>query len=295
MPKCRHSNKRKLFCSWSGTKSTNYREEGSWVSAQVTFLSQIQAQFLDSLGIQGSFPNNQSVLICLLPLVYSSKTKKGMWINYRSGYKSILKCEASPHRNWSCSSQKQHFRNEFGWELSAYCTEISLVTKLTKDLAWNYYISNPHMLVPGSKSVDKNLALVGLSSHSPWAFTSVLFSAAVSKSFWGVPVVVQWKQIQPGTMRLQVWSLALLSRLGIWCCHELWHGSQTRLRSHIAVVVAQAGSYRADSAPSLGASMCCGGSPKKKKSKSFWKTSLNRIRKRTPGSSHHALVVNKAD
>ena len=37
----------------------------------------------------------------------------------------------------------------------------------------------------------------------------------------GAPVVVQWKQIQLGTMRMQVRSLALLSGLRVWCCYKL--------------------------------------------------------------------------
>ena len=55
---------------------------------------------------------------------------------------------------------------------------------------------------------------------------------------WGVPVVAQWKQIQLGNMRLWVQSLALLSRLRIWHCRELWCRLQMRLGSHIAVAVA---------------------------------------------------------
>jgi len=50
-------------------------------------------------------------------------------------------------------------------------------------------------------------------------------------------IVAQQKQIQLGTMRLQVRSLALLSGSRIWHCHELWCRSQTRLRSGIAVAV----------------------------------------------------------
>ena len=40
-------------------------------------------------------------------------------------------------------------------------------------------------------------------------------------SILGVPIMAQWKEIRLGTMRLQVQSLALLSGLRIWCCHEL--------------------------------------------------------------------------
>ena len=38
----------------------------------------------------------------------------------------------------------------------------------------------------------------------------------------GGPVIVQWKQIQLGTLRVQVQSLALPSGLRIRCCPELW-------------------------------------------------------------------------
>ena len=53
-------------------------------------------------------------------------------------------------------------------------------------------------------------------------------------------------------MRMQVWSLALLSRLRIWCCQELWCRSQMWLRSGVAV----AGSYSSDLTSSLGTSVC---------------------------------------
>ena len=39
-----------------------------------------------------------------------------------------------------------------------------------------------------------------------------------------------------GTTKLKVWSLALLSGLGIQCCPELWCRLQTRHRSAVAVV-----------------------------------------------------------
>ena len=52
-----------------------------------------------------------------------------------------------------------------------------------------------------------------------------------------LPIVVQWKRIRLGTMRLSVQFLALLSGLRIWCCPELWCRSQMRLRSGIAVAV----------------------------------------------------------
>ena len=52
-----------------------------------------------------------------------------------------------------------------------------------------------------------------------------------------VPIVVQWKQIQLGTTRLQVQSLDSLSGLRIWHCHDLWCRSQMQLGSHIAMAV----------------------------------------------------------
>ena len=47
----------------------------------------------------------------------------------------------------------------------------------------------------------------------------------------GVPVVVQWKGIWLVSMRMQIWFLALLSRLGSQHCHELWFSLQMQLRS----------------------------------------------------------------
>ena len=56
----------------------------------------------------------------------------------------------------------------------------------------------------------------------------------------GVPTVAQQKQTRPVSMRMRVWSLALLSALRIWCCCELWyrHGSGTAVA--VAVVAAVA-------------------------------------------------------
>ena len=53
-----------------------------------------------------------------------------------------------------------------------------------------------------------------------------------------VPIVVQWKRIRPGTMRLQVQSLALLSGLGIRLAMSCGADLQARLESGIAVAVA---------------------------------------------------------
>ena len=52
----------------------------------------------------------------------------------------------------------------------------------------------------------------------------------------GVPVMTQWKRVQLGTMRLC--SLASLSGLTIWHCHELWCRLQIWLGPGIAVALA---------------------------------------------------------
>ena len=54
----------------------------------------------------------------------------------------------------------------------------------------------------------------------------------------GFPVVAQQKRIWLVSVRTQIRSLALLSGLRIWHCHELWCRSQTWLRSNVAVAVA---------------------------------------------------------
>ena len=53
----------------------------------------------------------------------------------------------------------------------------------------------------------------------------------LKKKEMGVPVVVQQKRIQLGTIRVQVRSLASLSGLRIHCRHELWCKSRTWLGS----------------------------------------------------------------
>ena len=62
---------------------------------------------------------------------------------------------------------------------------------------------------------------------------------------------------------MQVCSLASISGLRIWHCHELWCRLQTWLRSCAAVAGAQAGSCSSDLTPSLGISICCQCGPEK--------------------------------
>ena len=79
--------------------------------------------------------------------------------------------------------------------------------------------------------------------------------------------MAQRKRIRLGSMRLWVQSLASLSGLRIWRCHELWCRLQTRLGSGIAVAVVQAHGYSSDLIPSLGTSTCHGCGPKNQKKK----------------------------
>ena len=58
--------------------------------------------------------------------------------------------------------------------------------------------------------------------------------------------MVQWKRIPLGIMRLWVLSLVSLSGLRIWCYRELWHRSQTRLGSGVAVALVEASSNSSD-------------------------------------------------
>ena len=78
----------------------------------------------------------------------------------------------------------------------------------------------------------------------------------------GVPVWLSGNVIWLVSRRMQVQSLALLRGLRIWHCH-----SHTQLGSGIAVAVVQAGSYNSHLTPSLGASICYGCGPEKKKKK----------------------------
>ena len=72
----------------------------------------------------------------------------------------------------------------------------------------------------------------------------------------GVPVLVQQWQGQLLSMRMRVWSLALLSGSKIRGCCELWCRSQTLLGSRIAMAVVT---------PGLGTSTWHGCGPKETK------------------------------
>ena len=63
------------------------------------------------------------------------------------------------------------------------------------------------------------------------------FSVEFKAMEWGVPIVAQQKRIWLTPMRMQVWSLALLSGLRIQHCHELSCRLQTWFGAGIVVAV----------------------------------------------------------
>ena len=76
-------------------------------------------------------------------------------------------------------------------------------------------------------------------------------------------MVIQQKQIRPGSMRMQIPSLVSLSGLGIRHCQELWCGSPMRLGSCVTGAVVEASSCSSNVTPVLGTAMCCKCGPKK--------------------------------
>ena len=78
------------------------------------------------------------------------------------------------------------------------------------------------MAKPKSGQVDKNMWIFRkkISKNEEKVFGSSCCGSAITT--------------QLGSMRMWVWSLASLSRLRIWCCHELWRRSQTRLGSGVS-------------------------------------------------------------
>ena len=87
-----------------------------------------------------------------------------------------------------------------------------------------------------------------------------------------------WTQL--GSTKIQIRFLASLSGLRICHCHQLWCSSQTRLRSHVTVAVAYAGSWSPNLTSSLGTSICCRFSPKKQKNWKNKKWKSEKIKKK---------------
>ena len=101
--------------------------------------------------------------------------------------------------------------------------------------------------------------------HEDWVWR--LPEYVLLKESEGVPVMAQWLTNPTRDHEVQVWSLASLSGLRIWHCHELWCRSKTQLGSQVAVAVVQASGHSSDSTPSLGTSIYCGCGPRKDKKK----------------------------
>ena len=72
---------------------------------------------------------------------------------------------------------------------------------------------------------------------------------------------------EPNIMSVRMWvqSLSSLSGLRIWHSWKLQHRSQMQLGSGVAIAVVQACSCSSNSTPSLGTSICCRCSHKRKK------------------------------
>ena len=94
-----------------------------------------------------------------------------------------------------------------------------LALQLSQKELWALGLSNPYQI----------------GNTNPQILGQQLF---INKYLQGVPIMVQQKGTQLGTMRLQVRSLALHSRLRIQHFSELWCRSQMWFRSCVFVAVA---------------------------------------------------------
>ena len=94
---------------------------------------------------------------------------------------------------------------------------------------------------------------------------SIIIVLIFTNQNWEFPLWLSRLKTWLVSMRMQVWSLASLSELRIWYCHELWCRLQTQFGSGIAVV--KAGSCSSSWTPSLGTSICSEYGPRKSKRK----------------------------
>ena len=98
---------------------------------------------------------------------------------------------------------------------------------------------------------------------STWPF--VALEQSLNMGHTGVAVMAQWVKNSTSIHEDLFQLLASHSGLRIWRCCELQARSQRWLASQVVVAVVQAGCCSADLTPSLGISLCCRCSPKKKK------------------------------
>ena len=116
---------------------------------------------------------------------------------------------------------------------------------------------------------------------------------------FGVSVVAQWLTNPNRNHEVAVRSLALLSVLRIWRCHDLWCRLQMWLGSGGAVAMAQADGYSSNWTPSLETSICLGSSPRnskktKKKKKNTYvaivMSNMQMILKTTQDAQHTQML-----
>ena len=93
------------------------------------------------------------------------------------------------------------------------------------------------VIIRGKKWCGKDGMYLEVKAPIILKFLAFIFFLTKKKVDPGVPVMAQQKQIQPGTMRLQVQSLGSLSGLRIPHCRELWCSSQTPLIALIAAAM----------------------------------------------------------
>ena len=96
--------------------------------------------------------------------------------------------------------------------------ELGVWGKSTKSMRQNGYLSQWMLLRKLMDSTGENI--VGKCTHYAKNGCRPVKERNVKDELW-VPIVVQWKWTQLVSMRTWVRSLASLSGLKIWCCHDL--------------------------------------------------------------------------
>ena len=138
-------------------------------------------------------------------------------------------------------------QNSGGWEVLSQGSGRFSVWWGTASL----YIDNHHLFVSSHGEGVKELSRVCFTraliaflrappswpNYLPKVLCFHTVTLGIKISTCGVPFVAKQKRILLGTMRLQGQSLASLSRLRIWRCHELWCRSQMQLGSCVAVAM----------------------------------------------------------
>ena len=118
-----------------------------------------------------------------------------------------------------------HFFRICFWEIMTYCKLIFITFYLFFKISIEHFCFSLLTFISG------------LNNFQLFGYFLVIFFIVLNCSqeflLW-----LRGLRTQLLSTRMQVWSLASLSGLGIWRCHELWCMSQTWLGSGIAVAVA---------------------------------------------------------